>query len=84
MITVDDIIRMAGGVTRISAESLSSARPVRPRSVHCWRHNGIDEAHWDLMMRLVPGLTVQTIYDANRAVKRRHPKRRASPARRAA
>jgi hypothetical protein len=78
MMSVDDIIRTAGGATLISRESEATRKPIKRGAVHRWRNEGIDEAHWPLLMRLLPGLTVQQIFDANREVERtKNPKRRA-------
>jgi len=76
MMTVSEIIRNAGGATRIARESQNSRKPVKRGTVHHWRFRGIDEVHWPLLMRLIPDLTVQQIYDANRELERRRPSRR--------
>jgi len=80
--TVDDIIKLAGGAVAISRASQATRKPVGRFAVHRWRTVGIDETHWQLLTALVPTLTVQQIYDANRdAERRRNPKRRANEAR---
>jgi len=75
MRTIEQIIHEAGGVANIARQSNATRRPVKKRAVYRWRHEGIDEVHWPLMMRLVPDLTVQQIYDANREVEHRNSKR---------
>jgi hypothetical protein len=69
--TVDEIIEQAGGVTAIAKASVNTRKPFGAWAVYKWRQTGIDEAHWPLLMKLVPGLTVQQIYDANRELERK-------------
>lgn len=84
MMTVSEIIRNCGGATHIARASQETRKPIKKGAVHRWRLTGIDEAHWPLLMRLLPGLTVQQIFDANRLVERSHPKTRRSELRSAA
>lgn len=84
MITVEQIIDQAGGAPHIARESQTTRKPIKKNAVYAWRVNGIDEAHWPLMMRLVPGLTVQELFDANRELDRKHPKPRRPECRSAA
>lgn len=81
--SIDEIISRAGGVRVIVERSAATRRPISKWAVHKWRSIGIDEEHWALLMQLVPGLTVETLYAANREVEKRNRPSRRAPARHA-
>jgi hypothetical protein len=75
--SIDDIIEQAGGAPRIADASAKTQKPISRFAVYKWQAAGIPQAYWPLLMKLVPGLTVQEIFDANRELERRkRPKRR--------
>lgn len=79
---IEEIIEQAGGAIRIADASAKTQKPIGLWAVYKWRQHGIPQVYWPLLMKLVPGLTVQEIFDANRELeRRRRPKRRAREAR---
>ena len=63
--TIDDIIRAAGGASAIARASRDTRKPISGWAVHRWRNYGIPRCHWGLLMQLAPSLTVDAIYRAH-------------------
>lgn len=66
---VQQIIHTCGGATKVAEATQQTANPVTFEAVFKWYRNGIPETHWPLVISL-GGLTVQEVYDANRAAER--------------
>lgn len=69
--SIEDIIDQAGGAAKIAKASVNTRKPIGLWAVYKWRMAGIPQVYWPLLMKLVPGLTVQQIFDANRELERR-------------
>lgn len=68
--SVDDLIRLAGGPKVLSEESAKTPKRIGTYAVHKWRRNGIPDDHWGLFLGL-PGVSADTIYRANAALRQR-------------
>lgn len=71
--TVDDIIKLAGGPKRIAEHSDGS---INRDAVYKWPSIGIPDRHWPVLMEL-SGATAQDLFEANVAA-RGAPERAAS------
>jgi hypothetical protein len=69
--SIDDIIDQAGGAARIAEASSKTQKPIGHWAVYKWQTAGIPQVYWPLLMKLIPGLTVQQIFDANRELERK-------------
>jgi hypothetical protein len=69
--SIDEIIRLAGGAAHIADASAKTQKPFGLWAVYKWRQHGIPQVYWPLLMTLIPGLTVQEIFDANRELERK-------------
>ena len=55
-LTADTVIKKAGGVVAIArASAKQEAYPVKLGAIHKWRHNGIPEPRWSLVIGLCGG-----------------------------
>lgn len=79
--SISDLIKLAGGVYEISAASTATGQPVGPDAVHKWRKNGIPEVHWPIFIERAH-VTVETLYRANEAVRRKKNNRQVNGAKR--
>lgn len=60
--TVDEIIKLAGGAAKIAGES---ADAIKADAVYKWPKIGIPDRHWPLIIRLAPEITPQQLFEAN-------------------
>lgn len=65
MMTIDDIIRAAGG-----PEAVAEAAGVTAWAVDKWRRNGIPEQHWVVLRVLKETLTPDLLHAANETARR--------------
>jgi len=68
MRTVQDIIELCGGRDAIANEAAAREQALSAWAVKKWPRNGIPEKHWELI-RALSGVSVETIYEANNALR---------------
>ena len=71
---IDEIIAAAGGHERIAERAQARGQKLSIYAPLKWRENGIPEKHWQLVMRLVRGLTPEDIYLANKKLRKQRAK----------
>jgi hypothetical protein len=72
--TVDEIIKAAGGPKQIAENSDGS---INRDAVYKWPSIGIPDRHWPVLIKLA-GVTPQQLFDANRDARASQPERVAS------
>lgn len=70
--TISEIIEKAGGRDAVAA-ALSADRgegkEIKPDAIRKWPMIGIPDRHWPTILKLVPELTPQELFDANVAAR---------------
>lgn len=68
--TISDLIEAAGGAGRLEEASRTYGRPITAKGVYKWKHIGIPQWHWPMMMALTRA-SERELLAVNQALSRR-------------